>query len=191
MNNYDEIALAEQARIALWHEAGHAAVAHFLGLKVVSIGIYPIPHCLVDHSGVSDDEYALLLCAGAAAAKQYCGWEWGCHNDYELASTLGDLEVYKARADEFVRKHASEIQHIVDTLDPEGKHLDNTRFPELGHADPVAISIELLLEESAPSAKLAKSIALVAAWQTRFPKAASSLHRLVARAKGALKGVAA
>ena len=172
-----------KSRIALWHEAGHAAVAHHLGLKVISLGLLPLPHCLVDQAGVDNDDLGLLLCAGAAATDLAFGFEWGWHNDYEIAKSIGDLEKYRAAARAFVKEHASEIQYIVDLLEAE-RDEDEKRFPELGPANPVAISLELLVEESAPSDKLIKALAVAAAFQNKHPKVAAFFAKAGAKLRG-------
>lgn len=169
-----------KSRIALWHEAGHAVVAHHLGLKVVSLGLTPLPHCLVDQAGVDNDDLGLLLCAGAAASDLAFGFEWGYHNDYEIAESIGDLETYRANARQFVRQHAAEIQYVVDLLSADIDD-DEARFNPLGPADPVAISLEILVEESAPSKTLIKALGIAAGFQTKHPKIAGFLAKAGAR----------
>jgi hypothetical protein len=162
-----------KSRIALWHEAGHAVVAHHLSLNVISLGLSPLPHCLVDQAGVDNDDLGLLLCAGAAASDLAFGFEWGYHNDYEIAQSIGDLETYRARAREFVREHAAEIQHIVDLLGDDACDEDEARFNPLGPADPVGISLEIQVEESAPSKKLVRALSIAASFQCKYPKASA------------------
>lgn len=116
MNNQFYAHRFNSPRIALWHEAAHAVAAHVLGRRVYSLGLDPLPHCLVNQIGLSKEDQGLLLCAGAAACIHAFGQPWGQHNDYAIAEKLGDLEEFKAKALEFVREYESEILFVVDQL---------------------------------------------------------------------------
>lgn len=103
-------------RIALWHEAGHAVAAMAMGLPIKSLGIYPMPHCLVDHKGVSDEDMGILLCAGAMMTSHIYNIEWGTDTDYKMASALGDLDHFRAKALELVKANCGKARLIVDEL---------------------------------------------------------------------------
>ena len=103
-------------RIALWHEAGHAVAAMSMGLKIKSLGLYPMPHCLVDHRGATNEEIGILLCAGAMMTSHIYGIEWGTHTDYKMAESLGDLKEFKEKALALVTEHCAKARLIVDLL---------------------------------------------------------------------------
>lgn len=102
-------------RVALWHEAGHAIAALHYGRKVLSYGLDPLPHCLVNSLLLSKHKKGILLCAGAAMTEVVYGFEWGgdC-TDWKMAEALGDLETFKKEARELVLKYRSEAKYLVD-----------------------------------------------------------------------------
>ena len=103
-----------EARVALWHEAGHAVVAMHMGAKVLYYGLDPLPHCLVWPWGLSEHQRGVLLCAGGAVTRAVFGHEWGTETDYRMAATLGDLEVLREEAFELVTSLMSEARYLVE-----------------------------------------------------------------------------
>jgi hypothetical protein len=142
----------------------------------------PIPHCLVNQYGADKEQLGVLLCAGAAASHAAFGHEWGQDNDYKIASQLGDLQVFKAKAHEFVIEHYDAIQHVVDELAGEyNPDALEKRVSQIRVQDPRYETLTELVEKSRPSKALQHALGVAARLQVKFPKAAASLARLGAK----------
>ena len=107
-------AMHNQALFALWHEAGHAVVAHSMGARVLYYGLEPVPHCLVVPWGLSRHQRGVLLCAGGAMTKAIFGQEWGSDTDYRMAEALGDLNEYKSEAYEIAQNLLPQAKLLVE-----------------------------------------------------------------------------
>ncbi len=104
-----------QDRVAMWHEAGHAVAAMHYGRKVLSYGLDPLPHCLVNSLFLRRHRKGVLLCAGAAMTEAVYGFEWGGNcTDWKMAEALGDLETFKKEARELALKYRSEARYLVE-----------------------------------------------------------------------------
>jgi hypothetical protein len=161
-----------------------------MGLKVVSFGLSPIPHCLVDQTSCTDEQMGILLCAGAMMNERIFGFTWGHHTDFEMAKELGDLEEFKAKARALVKEHESKAKLIVETISGQRDipMVTQERFCEVLPADhPQHDEILESISKWSPSKAMVKAIGLMAQWQMAFPQAAANLHRIVARAKGIFK----
>lgn len=81
-----------------WHEAGHAVVAHYLGIRVNGIGFTwkrgpenePYPSAFVHLTGSDKEAQATVLMAGSAAEILKCGDfdHNGRRNDVEKLNEL-------------------------------------------------------------------------------------------------------
>ena len=169
-------------RIALWHEAGHAVAAHVFGLKIISLGLNPLPHCLVNQFGADKEQLGILLCAGAAASYAAFGFEWGQDNDYKIASQLGDLQVFRSKAHAFVKEHYDAIQHVVDELAGDyNPDVAERRVSQIRPQDPRYDALTELVEKSRPSKLLQSALGVAAGLQVKYPKAAARLASVGAR----------
>ena len=112
------------ARTAMWHEAGHAAVATAMGARVRYVGLDPIPHALVAQRGLTKHQKGVLLAAGGAFTRAVYGHEWGTAVDYKMAAALGDLDTFRMEA-----------QVLAEALLPEAKFIVEGRLGKLGMED--------------------------------------------------------
>jgi hypothetical protein len=170
--------LQDNRRVALWHEAGHAVAAMSMGLKIVSFGLLPIPHCLVDHKRATKEQMGILLCAGAMLNQHIFGFTWGHGTDFEMAKELGDLEKFKTEALALVKANEQKAKLIVETL------CDQKQIPMatqerscdvLPKSDPEHDATVAAIAKASPSPLMIKTLGFMARAQMKFPKAAAAL----------------
>jgi hypothetical protein len=146
-------------RVAMWHEAGHAIAAMHYGRKVLSYGLDPLPHCLVNSLFLSKHKKGVLLCAGAAMTEAVYGFEWGgdC-TDWKMAEALGDLETFKKEARELVLKYKSEAKYLVEERLGRNTSLNNWEDAPEDHLREMSEDSPLYKEciEAAENAHLSK-----------------------------------
>ena len=118
-------------RVALMHEAGHAVASFHYGLRVFAMDLDPLPYVLVNSLWLSKHQKGVLLAAGGAMTKVVYGFEWGGDaSDYKMAAALGDLEEFKAEAEELVSQYLAEAKFLVEGR--LGKLEDDPRLQEYG-----------------------------------------------------------
>jgi hypothetical protein len=173
----DDSLLHYQQRIAMWHEAGHAIAAMHFGRKIHSYGISPIPHCLINSLFMTKHQKGILLCAGAAMTKIIFGFEWGgdC-TDWKMAEALGDLDEFKAEAEEICKKYKSQAKYLTETRMGGNTSLHSWETnPEDGIRDLTEdMPFYDKCIEAAENAKLSdrsyKAILLMARFQIKWPR---------------------
>ena len=177
-------ALEDNRRVALWHEAGHAVAAMSMGLKIVSFGLLPIPHCLVDHKRASKEQMGILLCAGAMLNQHIFGFTWGHHTDFEMAKELGDLEEFKAKALALVKDNEQKAKLIVETICEEKRipmAIQERSCDALPMSDAEHDATVAAIAQASPSERMIRALGIMAQAQMKFPKAAVALARASAK----------
>jgi hypothetical protein len=176
--------LQDNRRFALWHEAGHAVAAMSMGLKIVSFGLLPVPHCLVDHKRATKEQMGIPLCAGAMLNQHIFGFTWGHGNDFEMARTLGDLGVFKEKALALVKQNEQKAKLIVEALATEKSIPMVTQERECAVLPVTNPEHQLTLDairKASPSKRMIVALDVMARAQMKFPKAAAALASVSAR----------